>query len=630
MFFNVVTQLKIIDQDYDRVKAQLITEQSNQTQLKAQLTQVTERLQKVEAQLLYVQAQRTDAESRLRYLSGQPPGEEVRPSSAQPEPDLRSFTPSLHGTATSREIHKLITFKANQKAILDKDVELQAATLKIDKLEITLADVAARPPLEEFLKLQLDHNRANSLLEQAHIKIQKLDDKVNQFHQERTQDLSQIVSLKSQLLKAQDSISQLQQQNQQQADELNKTQKELLLVRQLKLEESSHTPLRSPPSPVLVDSLETIKPSRPSQPGPSWEAPPSLHVTVNPTVQAAYAPTSTTPQGVSVLSEPKPQSSMSVKDLDKIARNISHFEPKPNGSHDTAAYLKDIDFHLERYPNATLQDKIYLIKITSSREVKNFIDRQPAHVQSNFQALCQALTKEFEDPGTATGLSAAIAIKQGRQEPPQVYYARLRKAYFGARNEPEMEEDPSFKALFVENLHPNTSHQLGVAACPKTLNSSQLRDLAAKGFAKLKKSAHRPSDPAVFNLTRHATIEPKGGPQTYPDNGQRPESRPFPKNKGQTSFPSDQRRPFQNGPYRDNQPRLQPRSKQQTNQRRDYPNSFNRPDKERNKVSPTEKPWTKSTTPGVSPTENEKLFSVLAQFFRDHGYDKKGRSHHYD
>ncbi|KAK2814209.1 hypothetical protein Q5P01_000704 [Channa striata] len=174
-----------------------------------------------------------------------------------------------------------------------------------------------------------------------------------------------------------------------------------------------------------------------------------------------------------------PSQGPSDKDLDRIAHNIERFEPSPGGSYDTTGYLKDISFYLQRYPQATTTDKIYLIKITSSREVSNFIERQP-----------RAVRDDYDDPVSQTGLDAAMNVKQGRHECPQVYYRRLLRAYFGSKNEPWMEEDLNFKTLFIKNLHPATSTHLGIAANPRNSTSQHLRELASLGFAK-HQEAHR-------------------------------------------------------------------------------------------------------------------------------------------
>ncbi|KAL1264158.1 hypothetical protein QQF64_004513 [Cirrhinus molitorella] len=65
-------------------------------------------------------------------------------------------------------------------------------------------------------------------------------------------------------------------------------------------------------------------------------------------------------------SSQRPSQSMDLKDLDKLAKNISKFNPGMPGCQDVQAYLKDIDFHLEMRDNVTDKDKIYLLRMTSS------------------------------------------------------------------------------------------------------------------------------------------------------------------------------------------------------------------------------------------------------------------------
>ncbi|KAK2856671.1 hypothetical protein Q5P01_005406 [Channa striata] len=181
----------------------------------------------------------------------------------------------------------------------------------------------------------------------------------------------------------------------------------------------------------------------------------------------------------------------------------------PGGSYDTTGYLKDISFYLQRYPQATTTDKIYLIKITSSREVSNFIERQPRAVRDDYELLCQALEQEYSDPVSQTGLDAAMNVKQGRHECPQVYYCRLLRAYFGSKNEPWMEEDLNFKTLFIKNLHPATSTHLGIAANPRNSTSQHLRELASLGFAK-----HQEAHPKNPDASTVLTIDTKHLPLT--------------------------------------------------------------------------------------------------------------------
>ncbi|KAL0180350.1 hypothetical protein M9458_025792, partial [Cirrhinus mrigala] len=171
-----------------------------------------------------------------------------------------------------------------------------------------------------------------------------------------------------------------------------------------------------------------------------------------------------------------------------LLKNIPAFTPELAGDHDVHAYLRDIDFFLQSGKCVNYQDRLYLLWITSSPEVRRFLARQPGHIQSDYQQLRQAIIKEFSDPESEHGLIAALDTKQGRYETPHVYYHRFRRAYFGAHNEPGLEEDTSFKSLFLRNLHPMVSHHLGILACPHSMPIQQLRDLTQKAFNKHKAS----------------------------------------------------------------------------------------------------------------------------------------------
>lgn len=99
-------------------------------------------------------------------------------------------------------------------------------------------------------------------------------------------------------------------------------------------------------------------------------------------------------------------------------------------------------------------------------------------------------------------------FKQGRHETPQTYYNQLQRAYFGVRNEQGMEEDFNFRTLFLRNLHPTVSHHL-VLACPRSMSTQQLRDLARKAYAKTVKKttiypvSDRCSEPALEGSQHH-------------------------------------------------------------------------------------------------------------------------------
>ncbi len=157
---------------------------------------------------------------------------------------------------------------------------------------------------------------------------------------------------------------------------------------------------------------------------------------------------------------------LNLKDLDKLARNIGKFNPSMPNSPNVQAYLQDFDFHLEMRPNVTDKDKLYLLRTTSSPEVRSFLDRQPANTKTDYQPLQKALIKEFADPESDQDLVAALETRKGRHKPPQAFYSRIRQACFGTRNESDMEDELNFKTLFLRNLHPGISHYLGVLACP--------------------------------------------------------------------------------------------------------------------------------------------------------------------
>ncbi|XP_026052849.1 uncharacterized protein LOC113039168 [Carassius auratus] len=199
--------------------------------------------------------------------------------------------------------------------------------------------------------------------------------------------------------------------------------------------------------------------------------------------------------------------------LDKLTRNINKFTPNVAGSQDVLAYLQDIYFHLEMRSNVTDRDRLYLLRTTSSPLVQFFfwIDSL-LHTKSDFHLLREALLKEFADLEADQGLMAAQETKQGQHETPKAFYNRLRREYFVAHNEPDMEEDLNFKTLFLRNLHPGVSHHLGVMTCPHTMTTQQLRDLAHKAYGKQKMASEKGTKiPAFCDFnTQHQGLAPEG------------------------------------------------------------------------------------------------------------------------
>lgn len=103
-------------------------------------------------------------------------------------------------------------------------------------------------------------------------------------------------------------------------------------------------------------------------------------------------------------------------ELDKIARNIKHFDLTPGGQNDIKAYLDDLTFYLRRLPEATIQDYIYLIKSTANREVSILMDHQPVLVWADLD-LHQSLEREFSDETVQSGRTSALNTRQDKQEP---------------------------------------------------------------------------------------------------------------------------------------------------------------------------------------------------------------------
>ncbi len=307
---------------------------------------------------------------------------------------------------------------------------------------------------------------------------------------------SRIKALEAHLAESRNEISRLTQQLDYVTEESESFQEELKHAYELRHEPSRTgraptAPLPSrtkSPVPGLTREHKTEGVMLKQSPAPSEE----LHITTEPEESAAASRRSS--------------HSLDLKDLDKLARNVGKFDPSVPNSQTVQAYLQDIDFHLEMRPNVTDKDKLYLLRTTSSPEVRSFLDRQPVNTKTDYQRLRKALIKEFADPESDQGLVAALETRQGRHDTPQAYYSRLRQAYFGTRNDSDMEDELNFKTLFLRNLHPGISHHLGVLACPRTMNTQQLRDLVQKAYYKQKMASEKSTKtPAVldFNTQHH-------------------------------------------------------------------------------------------------------------------------------
>ncbi|XP_042616880.1 uncharacterized protein LOC122145683, partial [Cyprinus carpio] len=352
--------------------------------------------------------------------------------------------------------------KLSDKHITHLQEELTRAQHRIDKLEVKVQDQLKAPnereqeTTEQVKKLQaalaaaqLDQQHATAAQRDLVNRLQYAEQLLEKTKNDIRDKNSEISALKDHLERYRTETDNLTQQLDDTNDELYMVRKELQYAYELAYDERSEGP-QPKSSPAFA-----------TQPFPANESKPPIQ-----DFRAAHG--------------------MTIKDLNKLSENISRFNPNSTEDHDIQAYLQDIEFHLEMRPHVTDRDRLYILRATSSPEVRNFLDRQPSQTKSNYQRLREVLIKEFTDPESEHGLLTALETKQGRQETPQAYYNRLRQAYFGAHNKPDLEEDVNFKSLFLKNLHPGVSHHLGVMACSHSMTIQQLRDLTQKAYNKQK------------------------------------------------------------------------------------------------------------------------------------------------
>ncbi len=199
---------------------------------------------------------------------------------------------------------------------------------------------------------------------------------------------SRIKALEAHLAESRNEISRLTQQLDYVTEESESFQEELKHAYELR-QEPSRTG-RAPTAPL---------PSRTKSPVPGLTR---EHKTEGVVLKQSPAPSEelyiTTEPEESAAASRRSSHSLDLKDLDKLARNVGKFNPSVPNSQKVQAYLQDIDFHLEMRPNVTDKDKLYLLRTTSSPEVRSFLDRQPVNTKTDYQRLRKALIKEFRRP----------------------------------------------------------------------------------------------------------------------------------------------------------------------------------------------------------------------------------------
>lgn len=96
-----------------------------------------------------------------------------------------------------------------------------------------------------------------------------------------------------------------------------------------------------------------------------------------------------------------------------------------------------------------------------------------------------------------------------------------------------MEEDFNFRTLFLRNLHFTVSQHLGIMACPRTMTTRQLRDLAHKAYGKQRTASEKTvKNPVILLVSELYPELPLEGAR------QRHSERPF--NRGSRDFTASQ------------------------------------------------------------------------------------------
>ncbi|KAL0148745.1 hypothetical protein M9458_055923, partial [Cirrhinus mrigala] len=342
----------------------------------------------------------------------------------------------------------------SDKHITHLQEELTRAQRRIDKLEVKVQDQFKAPSereqetTEQVKKLlaalaaaQRDQQQANAAQKDLVNRLQYAEQLLEKAKKDIKDKNAAISALEDHLERYSTEIDNLTQHLDDANNELCMVRKELKHVSKLKQEprrekHPSASPLLSK-TEFHVQELESNERSE----GPQLKTSPAFVTELFP-VTERRDPTQADFQAAH---------GMSIKDLNKLSNNISKFNPNSKEGHDIQAHLQDVDFHLEMRPHVTDRDR-YLLRATSS--------------------------SEFTDPESEYGLLTALEIKQA-------YYNRLRQAYFGAHNKPDIEEDVNFKSLFLRNLHPGVSRHLGVMAI------QQLCDLTQKAYNKQKMASKK-------------------------------------------------------------------------------------------------------------------------------------------
>uniref|UniRef100_A0A8C6K968 Uncharacterized protein n=1 Tax=Nothobranchius furzeri TaxID=105023 RepID=A0A8C6K968_NOTFU len=250
--------------------------------------------------------------------------------------------------------------------------------------------------------------------------------------------------------------------------------------------------------PAGGDTLAGVGRGQVHQPGLSSQyGPPSAHHSGYTALQPAHLlPTTTIYPGY-----PQP-------DVYRMARSVKRFSSAPSISYPVDAYLSDLRHHFQRCPGMSMEDKIFLIRLTPDG-VGSLIDRKCNLIGDDYEKLEAAVRKEYTYNSQESGIQLALSVKQGRAEDPQVFYQRLFNAYFGTECKDGMEEDKGFKGLFLKNLHAHYDPYMGTVD-PKTTPMDELRRMMSCAFVRFGKVSKSSSSASVMKLEDKDTLQLEG------------------------------------------------------------------------------------------------------------------------
>ena len=157
--------------------------------------------------------------------------------------------------------------------------------------------------------------------------------------------------------------------------------------------------------------------------------------------------------------------------LDKIAHHVPRFDPTSDRS-DIRGYLQDIEFFLKDVPNVTTAQKVQLIGKSATRDVREFITRQPPNVIENYGHLCNCLIGEFQ----VHKPHSRLQLYRKENERPSAFFRRLQKAWFP---DCPIVEDSHLNELFLVRL-PSNIRQLVKDQVVKNEYCTSSRVLAAQ------------------------------------------------------------------------------------------------------------------------------------------------------